>query len=267
MQGNTTRAMAGRLSKESRKLRNQGLWCVPTDMMAKVMKEAHSVDGHRGTERLLYHTARQFLFADEDEAKKMADKVQRLCAHCQATEPPHQPSKLKIVPTPVPPRVMSSVSVDIFIMPELEWQGATVNCFAACVDRHSGWVVTTIHHTRGLTAAVVAQAMYEKWWSPHGIPSVITSDRGPQFKGAWWRAMCALHGVHHAYAQAYHHPANGRAEQVGAQLQRLLRKRYSDSGTTWPEDLPRALRNMHDTKGPHSLTPYEILYGRKRPMA
>ena len=61
--------------KSHGKLRNQGLWCVPTDMMAKVMKEAHSFFGHLGGERLLYHTARQFLFTDEEVAKKMADKV------------------------------------------------------------------------------------------------------------------------------------------------------------------------------------------------
>jgi hypothetical protein len=76
-----------------------------------------------------------------------------------------------------------------------------------------------------LTAAKVAKAMYEAWWSPHGVPSVITSDRGAHFAGAWWRTMCAMLGVRQAYAQAYHHPANGRAEVAGAQLQKRLRKR------------------------------------------
>ena len=79
--------------------------------------------------------------------------------------------------------------------------------------------------------------------------------------------MCALHGVHQAYAQDYHHAANGRAEQVGAQLQRILRKAWAEHRTPWPEALPRAIQHHHDTVAPHGLTPYQVLFCRDRPMA
>ena len=162
---------------------------------------------------------------------------------------------------------MTSVSIDIFQMPHVTWDGEEYDAFAACVDRHSGWVVATPHRLRGLTAAKVAKLMYENWWSPHGIPAVITSDRGPQFAGAWWRTMCAQLGIRQAYAQAYHHAANGRAEVVGAQLQKRLRKLQAEEGLCWVSSLQRAVRMLHDVPGPSGLSPYQILYGRDRPYA
>ena len=79
--------------------------------------------------------------------------------------------------------------------------------------------------------------------------------------------MCALHGIRHAYAQAYHHPANGRAEVAGAVLQRRLRAYKAECGATWVDALPWAVRRYHDEVGQCGLSPYEILYGRERPYA
>ena len=190
-----------------------------------------------------------------------------LCETCQACEPPHQPLKLKVMSTPIPPHIMTSVAIDLFVMPEVEQDGGRWNVFAACVDRHSGWCVATMHHTKGLTAAKVAKEMYAHWWSPHGLPSILTSDRGPHFAGAWWRTMCALHGVRQGFAQAYHHEGNGRAERIGSQLQVRLRKLQAEESITWVESLQRAVRLHNDSPGPSGLSPYEILYGRHRPMA
>jgi hypothetical protein len=154
--------------------------------------------------------------------------------------------------------------VDLFIMPEVQCSGVTYNVFAACVDRHSGWAIATAHHTRGLTAAAVAKEMYARWWGPHGLPSVVTSDRGPHFAGAWWRTMCALHGVRCAFAQAHHHAANGRAEVLGSQIQKRLRSIKADFGTVWVEALQNVVNMINDAPGQSGLSPYEVLYGRQR---
>jgi hypothetical protein len=162
---------------------------------------------------------------------------------------------------------MTSVSIDLFQMPAVTWEGVEYDAFAACVDRMSGWIVATPHKLKGLTAAKVAKAMYERWWSPHGLPSVVTSDQGPHFAGAWWRTMCALHGVRQAYSQAYHHAANGRAEVAGEQIQKRLRKLQAEEGICWVLALPRAVQQIHDVPGQSGLSPYQVLYGRERPMA
>jgi hypothetical protein len=246
------------------RLVSAGRWCVPSGLLAEVLREQHSVSGHIGGDRLVEEAERTYVFADRMEAAKVAGGLQRTCPVCQATEHPHQPLRLKVCPTPVPPYIMASVAIDLFVMPEVDFEGQLYNVFAACVDRHSGWVVATAHHTRGLTAATVAKAMYRGWWSPHGLPSVITSDRGPHFAGAWWRSMCGLHGIRHAYAQAYHHAANGRAESLGAQLQKRIRSEKAEAPIPWVESLPRAVQKLNDSKAQHGLSPYEVLYGRHR---
>ena len=71
--------------------------------------------------------------------------------------------------------------IDTFEMPNVAWDGKEFDCMAVCVDRHSGWCVVTPHTRKGLTAKVVAMEMYTKWWDLMGIPSIITSDKGPQF--------------------------------------------------------------------------------------
>ena len=79
--------------------------------------------------------------------------------------------------------------------------------------------------------------------------------------------MCAEHGVRHAYAQAHHHPANGKAEQIGSKLQKLLRAVWAERGFSWVEALQRVVQQHNDQEGAAGLSPYEILYGRHRSYA
>ena len=138
---------------------------------------------------------------------------------------------------------------------------------AVCVDRHSGWIVATPHRMSGWTAKAVAECMISQSWTPWGVPSIITSDQGPQFAGQWWKTICASLGIRQAYSQAYHHRANGRAEAAGYQLLTRLRKIQTQERMCWVEALPAVLRCLHDTKGEAGLSPYEIVFGRERPLA
>ena len=56
---------------------------------------------------------------------------------------------------------------------------------------------------------------------------------------------------------------------AGQQVLRTLRKFIDDRmepGVTWVELLPKVLRCIHDTPGESSYSPYEIFFGRHRPM-
>ena len=164
---------------------------------------------------------------------------------------------------------MDSVSVDLFAMPEITFEGKPYDTMALVVDRESGWIVATPHLNKGLTADKVAKAVYRQW-EMFGIPSVISSDQGQHFASAWWRSLCAAHGVRVAYSQAYHHQANGRVESAGQQVMKKITKLVIDpleKKFSWVELLPKALRQLHDTPGECGLTPYEIVFGRHQPMA
>ena len=119
---------------------------------------------------------------------------------------------------------MTSVAVDIFFQPTVQWEGNTYDTIVLCVDRHSGWVVALECLNRGLTGSKVAKAMLSNQWNIFGVPSVITSDQGSHFLSTWWQTLCAGLGVRCAQAQAYHHASNGRAEVAGQQVKEILRK-------------------------------------------
>ena len=170
--------------------------------------------------------------------------------------------------TPIPDRFMASVCLDIFSMPVTEWRGQHFDAFLLCVDRHSGWMLAKPTQKVGLTGEKAAQFLLDSTWGEVGVPSVVTSDQGPQFVSQWWVTMCSRLGVRTAYAQSHRPQANGRAEVAGRVLQDVLRKLLIDSDINWVEALPRALRIHHETPDPVTgLSPYEIVFGRERALA
>ena len=74
-------------------------------------------------------------------------------------------------------------------------------------------------------------------------------------------------GIRYAYSQPYHHRANGRVERAGQDLMERLRKLFVQEKVNWVEALPQVLDRYHDTPGRGGLSPYEILFGRSRPLA
>ena len=70
----------------------------------------------------------------------------------------------------------------------------------------------------------VAVMMIRHWLTVLGVPRTICSDRGPQFIGGWFKAMCSLMEKRHAKNIAYPSWCNGRTEVAGRQLLEKLRK-------------------------------------------
>ena len=251
------------------RLYRHGLLCIPTDKVQWIIRQQHGYCGHPGGNRLWPQLQRFYEFPDPKEARKFTDGVAFSCEVCQVSEPTRGPYKSHIEPTPIPPYLMDSVSIDLFAMPEVTHDGVPYDTMALVVDRESGWMVATPHTNKGLTAEKVAKTMYRQW-EMFGIPSVVSSDQGQHFASAWWRSLCAAHGVRVAYSQAYHHQANGRVESAGQQVMKKLTKLVVDPSEpkySWVELLPKALRHLHDTPGECGLSPYEIVFGRHRPMA
>ena len=165
--------------------------------------------------------------------------------------------------TPVPDQPMESVAMDVFSMPEVHIGKETFDCVVLCVDRHSGYVVAVPARKKGLLAKEVAVMMIRHWLTVFDIPRTICSDRGPQFTGGWFKAICSLMGIRHAKSVAYLSRSNGRAEVAGQQLFEKLRKIHiTNPRRNWFEEMWPALKAHHDTPTPGGLSPHQILFGR-----
>ena len=157
-----------------------------------------------------------------------------------------------------PSLLMDSVSLDMFAMPEVTFEGQKYDYMCVCVDRESGWMIATPYLEKGFTAEKLAKLMYKKW-ELFGIPSVVHSDKGAHFASAWWQTLCALMGVRVSYGQAYHHQDKGRVEVAGQQILGKLKTLILDlteEVVSWVELLPKALRQIHDTTGETGFSPY-----------
>ena len=80
--------------------------------------------------------------------------------------------------------------------------------------------------------------MFTEWVKMFGIPSVVTTDNGPHFVGTCWKTICSLFCVRRAYAHAYHHQANGKAERTGKEFKDWLGRVTATSSMNWVEALP-----------------------------
>jgi hypothetical protein len=261
----------GGFQVEEGKLWMAGWLCIPTRYEKAWLLDQHTFLGHVGGDRLWDYVKNRFEWAEMGRIKKLVKEVLRTCQSCQACQRSTS-FKARLRPFPVPPKIMWSVAIDLFNLPEVEFEGGRYNTLVVCVDRHSGWTVAvpmkgTGPNGKGVTGAQVANAMVRHQWRPFGIPSVITSDRGSHFVGAWWQTLCAALGIRLAYAQAYHHQANGRAERAGQEILERARKIHVENRISWVEALPQILDRLHDTPGETGWSPYEILFGRQRPLA
>ena len=108
----------------------------------------------------------------------------------------------------------------------------SLTVFFFLVDRLSGWIVGIPTTKQGLTAKNAANLLLDHCWDFFGIPTLITSDQGPQFISQWWQTMCSRLGIRHAYSQAHHPRAHGRAERAGQSIIELLKKMNVDKKLT-----------------------------------
>ena len=104
---------------------------------------------------------------------KFDTEVMGDCEACKACQKPRT-LQTKIECTPIPPAVMVYVSMDLFKLPPVRWEGVTYDSLIVCVDRHSGWVVAVPEVGKGLTGEKVARAIVRHQWRPFGVLSVIT---------------------------------------------------------------------------------------------
>ena len=127
-------------------------------------------------------------------------KVRKGCSVCQACNPDNQNVKGEAQRTPVPDQPMA---MDVFSMPEVHIGKENFDCVVLCVDCHSGYVVAVPARKKELLAKEVAVMMICHWLTVFDIPRTICSDRGPQFTGGWFKAMCSLMEIRHAKSVAY----------------------------------------------------------------
>ena len=144
--------------------------CVPYSRVIELVDGHHRWNAHQGETRLIPDLRLHYKFPEVVNLPETVSSIKRSCLVCQACQAPNWALKGPISMTPIPPRVMFSVYVDVFSMPEETWEGVVYDAFLLCVDRHSGWTVAKTTQKEGLTGRKAANLMLESSWGEMGVP-------------------------------------------------------------------------------------------------
>ncbi|XP_064470352.1 protein NYNRIN-like [Ornithodoros turicata] len=125
------------------------------------------------------------------------------------------------------------------------------------VDRYTRWPEAV--PITDATTPTIAQALISAWISRFGVPSVITTDRGPQFESAFFTNLMRILGTKRSRTTAYHPASNGLVERLHRQLKVALR---AAQHTPWPEALPLVLLGIRASFKPDlGCTTRDLVYG------
>ena len=182
------------LTEEDGKLYRNRKLLVPESWVLELCEACHHNMMHPGVKKQALDMQRWFEI-DQIGLYTAIKKVRKGCSVCQACNPDNRNVKGEAQWTPVPDQPKESVAMDVFSIPEVHIGKETFDCVVLCVDRHSGYVVAVPARKKGLLAKEVAVMMIRHWLTVFDIPRTICSDRGPQFTGRWFKAMCSLMGI------------------------------------------------------------------------
>ena len=175
--------------------------------------------------------------------------IETLVAGCMLCQK-HQPSQAKEPLEPILPNIPNipwhTIGADLFTLNEKNYLIVT--------DYYSKFPLIEILGNDS-TSNKVAE-LTSKIFSIFGVPNTVITDNGPQFQGAAYQKMLQSYGVSHITSSPHHPQSHGFVERSIRTIKALLKKSGEDSN--------KALLNFRTTPpGPHSLSPAELLFGRK----
>jgi hypothetical protein len=112
-----------------------------------------------------------------------------------------------------------------------------------------------------------AQTVAKELWSIFttiGIPRVLQSDNGKEFKNEILRALNAQIGVPHRFISEYNPRADGKVERVVRTVKMTVMKLLHGATVYWPHHLPFVQYSYNDKiQSLTGSTPFALMYGRK----
>jgi hypothetical protein len=223
---------------------------VPAAFRTAVIKSVHDIHhpGVKATTRLV--TA---AFCWPHMGRDVAAAA-RSCMGCQKGKI-HKHIHLQPDAIPVPQRRFAHIHVDL-VGPLPKSSGFT-HLFTI-MDRTTRWPEAI--PLSATSSSDCAAALLRRWIQRFGVPTTITSDRGPQFTAALWAATCRLLSISHVPTTAYHPQANGLVERFHRRLKDALRARAS--GSDWYNHLPWVLLGIRSTwREDSQFSPAEVFFG------
>jgi len=126
------------------------------------------------------------------------------------------------------------------------------------VDRFTRWPEAL--PIKDIETRTIARVYAQHWIARFGVPTLMTSDRGPQFVSDLWSALSSLLGTSLHPTTAYHPQANGLVERMHRTLKGSLKARLTSPH--WIEELPWVMLGLRtNPREDLKTSPAEMVYG------
>ncbi len=222
---------------------------VPEELRSRLLDQLHV--GHPGSARMK-SLARSLCYWPNIDAE--LETKAKTCQGCALASGDPRKQPLKQWKTPEEP--WERIHAD-FAGP---FHGAM---WLIVVDALSGW--PEVEKMKSTTTEKTQEALM-KIFTPHGLPTTLVTDNGPQFTSREFKLFCEKRGIEHILTPPYHPQSNGKAERFVQTFKKAM-----DKATANERTIDSALRSflVRYRITPHATTekaPCELMMKRKLRM-
>nr|XP_054592949.1 uncharacterized protein LOC129159780 [Nothobranchius furzeri] len=230
---------------------------VPSSYREHVVSLAHESDwsGHLGVNKTYKLLLQHFFWPG---MKKEVSLFCRRCHVCQMTGKPNQP----IPPAPLQPIPVVSTPFDHVIL----------DCVGPLPPSRTGkrFLLTLMCSATRFPEAIPLNSITTRsiiralthFFSIFGLPKVIQTDQGTNFKSKLFKQVTKTLGITHVMSSAYHPQSQGALERWHQTLKAMLTKYCLSKSKTWEEGLPFVLfaarEAVQDSLG---FSPAQLVFG------
>ncbi|GFV38535.1 hypothetical protein TNCV_2221141, partial [Trichonephila clavipes] len=232
---------------------------LPRCRIDKVMKLAHEsvFGGHMGVKKTKERIKYNFFWPNM--SGKIAEFVQT-CKGCQLRKPEKIGDRAPITPIVRPELPFEIVNIDV-IGPIQPPSGRGHKYVLCMMDQHTRWPEAV--PLRSLTAKNACDSLLQIF-SRTGIPSIIASDQGTNFKSALTQEFTKRIGSSPRFSCPGYPSSNGLVERWNKVLKDMIHHVIREDPRSWDRQLPFLLFAYREVPNTTTgVSPFRLLYGRE----
>ena len=204
----------------------------------RLIQHAHDsvAGGHPGRSKCYELMSRSYWWPNMHQTVK---RFIRNCHTCKRSKPSRQRYQGWLRPLSPPERRWRDVSIDyVGPLPPSTFMGVTYRYVLVFIDR-----LSKMRHfvpTTSMEAEEAANSFYQNVWKLHGLPDVLTSDRGTLFTSDFWELMCKRLKIDARLSTSLHPETDGQTERANVTMEHYLRAYVNYMQDDWAQYLPGA---------------------------
>jgi transposase InsO family protein len=224
----------------------------------ELLEEFHdsSIGGHLGQDKTYSVISRAYYWPGLQDSVK---NYVATCHQCATAKTNTQPPAGLLSSLPIPGQPFEWVTMDFVTGLPVTDKGH--DAIAVFVDRLTKYVIAVPTVTQ-LSAAMLAELYFEHIVCSWGLPKVIVSDRGPQFRSKFWKALQGHLKTRVNMSTAFHPQTDGQTERANRTIEDLLRAYCSQDQKQWDNFLkPICFAYNQATQVSTGHSPFYLTHG------